>query len=200
MSPPSTPTEEREALDAALDGAIARVPAFADLGPEERDLLAGVLHPMQVRPGTVVCAEGEPARCCYFIVDGEVEVSKSFGEAGRKVLATLDAGDAFGQLSLVDPGRRSATCTAKGRARLLRLDRDDFERLFHAGSPFAFKFQEAIARAAVETLRLANRRLRTLISAARDQAAARREGAELDEVRVIPPQGDVGRTYRRTSA
>ena len=61
--------------------------------------------------GDRIIAEGEPGDTAYVIVAGSVEVS--IGEAGKvRTLGTLGPGDVFGEMSLIDPGPRSATVRA----------------------------------------------------------------------------------------
>jgi alkyl hydroperoxide reductase subunit AhpC/uncharacterized protein (DUF924 family)/CRP-like cAMP-binding protein len=61
--------------------------------------------------GDRIITEGEAGETAYVIVAGSAEVS--VGEGARaKVLGTLGPGDVFGEMSLVDPGPRSATVRA----------------------------------------------------------------------------------------
>ena len=60
--------------------------------------------------GTRIFQEGEPGSCAYLIEKGEVEISAT--EHGRKiVIATLGAGELFGEVALIDNLRRSATAS-----------------------------------------------------------------------------------------
>ena len=57
---------------------------------------------------------------------GKPSVWAAYGEGkARVVLASLFAGQYFGELSLFDGSPRSATATASKRSRLIRLDRED---------------------------------------------------------------------------
>jgi CRP-like cAMP-binding protein len=143
---------------------LAEMKLFSGLNPKELDLLAMVMAEKVVSRGDVICVEGEPGSCCYFIAQGVVEVRVRAGQHEDRLLATLREGQLFGHLSLVDVGPRTATCIAGTTSRLFVLERDDFETLFNSGTRFAFKFQDMIARAAAQQLRIANDRLSLVLS------------------------------------
>lgn len=69
----------------------------------------------------VVFEENEPGDCVYLIAEGSVKISKR-GRGGRQeTLAYLAANDYFGEMALVDGGRRSAQATAVGSTILGRI-------------------------------------------------------------------------------
>lgn len=61
--------------------------------------------------GDIILAEGEDGDTAYLISSGQVEVSIGQG-AARKVVGTLGPGEVFGEMSLIEPGPRSATVKA----------------------------------------------------------------------------------------
>jgi len=61
--------------------------------------------------GTTILTEGETGDTAYLIASGTVEVSIGHGAKARS-LGVLTAGDVFGEMSLIDPGPRSATVRA----------------------------------------------------------------------------------------
>ncbi len=144
--------------------ALASMKVFAGLTPKELNLLAMVLTEKLVSRGEVICAEGEPGSCCYFIAQGLVEIRVRASKKQERLLTTLRDGQLFGYLSLVDAGPRTATCVAGTDTRLLVLERSDFDTLFSSGTRFAFKFQDMVARAAAQHLRIANERLSLVLS------------------------------------
>ena len=61
--------------------------------------------------GETILNQGETGDSGFVVVSGTVEVSVGSGKAA-KTLATLSAGDVFGEMSLIDPSPRSATVRA----------------------------------------------------------------------------------------
>ncbi len=98
---------------------------FDSLDEDDLDALATRLEEVQADVGEVVFRQGEPGGRLYIIREGAVDIS--YGEGKQSVLlATLFAGQYFGELSLLDGDPRSATATATKPCTLVALDRDDF--------------------------------------------------------------------------
>ena len=74
--------------------------------------------------GTVVVREGDPGDSLCIIVSGSVEVLKS-----EQPVARLQAGDFFGEISLIDGEPRSATVVAVEELTLLTISSADFSDL-----------------------------------------------------------------------
>lgn len=75
---------------------------------------------IEVRAGTTVVREGEPADYFYVIKDGAASVSKSL-ETGDSVVAYLVRGDTFGEDALLANTTRNATVTMIKDGKLMRL-------------------------------------------------------------------------------
>ncbi len=75
--------------------------------------------------GDTILTQGEEGRTAYLIVSGKVEVTVGSG-AKAKALATLRGGEVFGEMSLLEPGPRSATVKALDRTECLMTSYDDF--------------------------------------------------------------------------
>lgn len=64
-------------------------------------------------PEEAIVLEGEPGDSFYLIVEGAVDVY-SIADGSRIDLATLDSGQFFGEMSVLQDTPRSATCAANG--------------------------------------------------------------------------------------
>ena len=64
------------------------------------------------RKGHIVFRQGDLGDCLYYIRWGTVGVYANYGERGEQKLAELRTGDYFGEMGLLDHGRRSATVVA----------------------------------------------------------------------------------------
>jgi signal transduction histidine kinase len=77
----------------------------------------------------IVFAEDDPGECLYLIAQGSIKISKR-GRAGQQeTLTHLLENDYFGEMALVDGGKRSAQATAAGNTVLGRIDRETWNRL-----------------------------------------------------------------------
>lgn len=173
-----------------LDEAITRIELFQGLTDEERAMVVTVLRPRTYTRGEAVMREGDRAPSCMVLVAGSIGVFKAIAGGKDERLATLEPGALFGHVSLIDGAPRSATCRAETpRVVCLELMRDDFERLYNAGTGFAFKILDRIANDLVARMRGATEVLRKVN--AQDKHAAQKAGeivhgssmrADLDDI------------------
>jgi uncharacterized protein YhbP (UPF0306 family) len=101
---------------------------FRDLPKEEIETVAAKLQTVQVGAGDVIVRQGAPADKFFIIVDGEVEVVHE-QDGATKRLATLTAGQFFGEMAILRDSPRMATVRALGRTTLFAMDRDSFRGL-----------------------------------------------------------------------
>jgi CRP/FNR family transcriptional regulator, cyclic AMP receptor protein len=86
---------------------LERVPLFAGLSPKEREKVARWADTVDLPAGRHLLEEGRLPHEFFVILDGEVEVMHD-GEH----LATLGPGDFFGEIALIEHGRRTASVVA----------------------------------------------------------------------------------------
>ena len=111
-------------------GTALQEPPILKLLPEGvRSLVANSFVPASFPFGGVIAREGDEADALYLLVSGRARVLKQ-GESGEEVpLNFLQAGDTFGEMALLEGGRRTATVRASGEVLALRLDRSVFDAL-----------------------------------------------------------------------
>jgi CPA2 family monovalent cation:H+ antiporter-2 len=98
-------------------------PLFADLSPEQREVLVLHFKPHTAEPGERIIRVGDPADALFLISQGEVEVTIS----GQRV-GTRGPGEYFGEMALLSGDRRTADVTALDYSRFARLSARDFHR------------------------------------------------------------------------
>jgi len=109
---------------------LASVPLFSYLTPGERQKIAEFLCPVNVKKGTIVIQEGEIGDCMYLVKSGEIDVYTTLME-GEEIdqeqlhLATLKAGDFFGEQALITNEPRNATIIALTDTELLQFSKSD---------------------------------------------------------------------------
>ncbi len=122
-----------------LDTALASVPLFSQLHPQDRKQIVARFTPFKAKEGTVIVHEGEPGDCMYFITSGSVGVYTLLLDADEQaaagggnqdeplLLATLKSGDFFGEQAIVSEEPRSATVIAQTNVMMLRLTKYDLD-------------------------------------------------------------------------
>ena len=155
---------------------------FGGFSDAEIDVFMGVLRERRLAEGQYLFEQGSPGNACYIIVSGAIQVTLG-ARGNEKSVALLVPGDLFGQVALIDGGRRSANCVATVRSVLLELGRNEFDLLFNSGSSFAFKFLDLLTHILVRQLRSANGRLAE--AASREVAAPEPSSIEDDEIQAF---------------
>jgi CRP-like cAMP-binding protein len=103
---------------------LASLPLFGSLSESELAEVAAWFEAREVAAGVKLTGEGTTGHSFFVIRDGEVAVTVDGEE-----IATLGAGDFFGEVALLAQGRRTATVTTTKPAHLLVLFGNDFTRL-----------------------------------------------------------------------
>ncbi|MGO4123985.1 cyclic nucleotide-gated ion channel [Inquilinus sp. YAF38] len=101
---------------------VAQVPFLRSAGAAVIGEIARALRQKEVPAGGTIIRRGEVGDCMYFIVRGEVEVR-------LPEPVTLAEGSFFGEVALLQDGRRTATVVARTACSLLVLDVADFRYL-----------------------------------------------------------------------
>jgi len=101
----------------------ARFPLFANLSPEQREVLVLHFRPYAAEPSERIIRAGDKADALYLISTGEVEVTIH----GERV-STRGPGEFFGEMALLSGDRRSADVTALDYSRFAMLSGRDFHR------------------------------------------------------------------------
>jgi len=80
-------------------------------------------------PDEIVFAEDDPGDALYLIAQGSIKISKRGRGGQQETLTYLLENDYFGEMALVDGGKRSARASAAGTAVLGRIDRETWNQL-----------------------------------------------------------------------
>jgi CRP/FNR family transcriptional regulator, cyclic AMP receptor protein len=94
--------------------------------------------------GEIIAREGEETRDMYVVQDGTVEVLKEI-EGEQVLLAVLERGSFFGEMSLLESLPRSATVRARGRAKLLAIRAGSLLLKIRRDPSFAFEMLQQMS-------------------------------------------------------
>ncbi|MFH0919188.1 MAG: cyclic nucleotide-binding domain-containing protein [Fibrobacterota bacterium] len=117
----------------ALVEQLSRINIIAILPTNEMRALLPFIHSRTYAAGTLIFRQGEKGDALYLIDAGEVEVVRD-----SAVIATLPAGESFGEMALLSGEPRNASLRAKGEVRTWRILKQDFDHLL-ASSPALVK-------------------------------------------------------------
>jgi len=113
---------------------------FADCGEKLLKRLGRLGTEVHAKARQVLAREGEPGREFYVISEGLADVY-----IGAKKVTTLERGDFFGEMSLVDGKPRSASVVATTPITLYVFDPREFFTLLNDFPPVSRKILEGLA-------------------------------------------------------
>jgi CRP/FNR family transcriptional regulator len=142
-----------------MDPLLAGLPLFAALDDESGAALASVLSTRAVNRGRTIFSEGDPGDRLFVVLDGKVMITRAASDGRENLLSVLGPGEMFGELSLFDPGTRTATAAAITDCRLISLDHDDLRPWLTGRPEVATHLLQALAR----RLRRSNEALADLV-------------------------------------
>jgi NTE family protein len=124
---------------------LRRVPFFKDFPQEELEEIGAQLQFKRIPQGEVVFAEGATGDALYLIESGQVRVV-SGAASQRQALATLSAGDFFGEMALLTDEPRSAGVVASMDTGVWALRKADFDRLLQNHPTIAVALSRVLSR------------------------------------------------------
>lgn len=95
--------------------------------------------------GEVIFEDGDVPHCAYLIHAGTVEVVVE-GKGGAAIVDTLESGEVFGEMALVDNEPRSATAIAKVHTTCATVSKEDFDEVFEKAEPLTRAMLELLVK------------------------------------------------------
>jgi CRP-like cAMP-binding protein len=140
-------------------------PRFVEMDNDELDSLISFCEIESFPKSSVIIREGEFGNKFYFIIEGEIGISKSISEEVIFFISTLKKGDFFGEMAIITDYPRSANAFARVDSILLSMTRDKMQN-FKAIHPLAFgKFSFMLAKTLAERLYKVEDRIKNIIKA-----------------------------------
>ncbi len=151
-------------------------------------------------PGTVLFREGDTGREMYVIQSGKIKISKEVrGE--EQTLATISAGEFFGEMAILNNNPRSATATVvEEESKVLVIDPKTFESMIKGNTEIAVRMIKKLAQRLqeaddqIESLMLKDTNSRVVHTLARlaDSAGKKVDGGILVSLSISDLAGRTG--------
>lgn len=122
-------------------GFLKQASSFSELSGYILAKLAADLQKKEVKPGTTIIQQGEIGDALYLILHGEVQVVRD----GRRI-ERLGEGELFGEMSLFDSIRRTATVISATPVTLGVIGKDAFYDLLSSNLELAISFAGMLSK------------------------------------------------------
>ena len=137
---------------------IRRVPMFRDLSAIQAGIVSASVQKKRYKRGDLIVEQGRVSDTLFMIVAGKARVLSQDDRGREVIIATLQAGDCLGEMSLIDGQPHSATVRAEVATDALVLGREAFARCLHENAAMA----DTVMRSLVQRLRQANKQIHSL--------------------------------------
>ena len=138
---------------------IRRAPLFAGLDQEATEQLISQMSTTHMERGDILFHEGDPGDRLFVIGEGKVKLGRTSPDGRENLLAILGPGAMFGELSLFDPGPRTATATAVAETQVVAFSSDQLREYLQTRPSASVTLLAALAR----RLRRTNENLADLV-------------------------------------
>ncbi|MDM0043481.1 cyclic nucleotide-binding domain-containing protein [Variovorax dokdonensis] len=137
---------------------LRRVPLFSALTASQSASIADAIVKRRFKRAEVIVEQGKKSDSLYIILTGRARVMSTDNRGREVILATLQPGDYFGEMSLIDDEPHSATVRTEVQTDVLMLGRDGFARCLPEVNSMPYN----ILRGLVGRLRHADRKIESL--------------------------------------
>ena len=131
-------------------GGLRQQPLFACLSDAHCDTLLARAKPARFGRGEKIIEQGHAGDSMFLLLRGEADVLVRHNDAPARV-ASLRAGDCFGEMSLLTGEKRSATVIARTDCDILEIARPQLAEVLHHQPELLVRLSELLARRRLET-------------------------------------------------
>ncbi len=121
------------------DDSLAELPIFRGMSAEQRNEALSMAQHVEVGTGEKIISQGGMEQNLWFSLSGHCVVKRLTSDGNELKLAELGPRSQFGEMSFFHASPNSADVIATTDMKLLRLSREDYDRLCESGNPVAFK-------------------------------------------------------------
>ena len=129
-----------------MDEVLRRAGLFQGVDPEAVEALAGQFEIIDAPRGAVLFNEGDPGESLYIVISGKVKLGRRSSDGRENLVAVMGPSDQFGELSLFDPGPRTATATVVTDAKVAKLPKEALQAWVQDRPQIAMQLLRVVAR------------------------------------------------------
>lgn len=147
------------------------LPSIALFGGLTEPTLLRVIAKMRrhsLDPGAQVCCEGEVGRSMFVVRQGEAVVYRDLPSGKRVKMVRMGEGEFFGEMTLIDIQKRSASVMVDQPTLLLSLGNKDLYALYQEDTPGYVMVLQNLCRELSRRLRTTNQKLTSMADDASD--------------------------------
>jgi CRP/FNR family cyclic AMP-dependent transcriptional regulator len=147
---------------------LPTIPIFGGLESGTLDRIISMLKVHACQPDEEVCKQGDTGREMFVVREGEVVVCRDTDTGKRLKVVRMGPGDFFGEMTLIDIQKRSATVVVAKPSLLFSLSNRDLYTLYQQDVPGYVMVLQNLCRELSRRLRATNSRLQSMAEEVND--------------------------------
>jgi diguanylate cyclase (GGDEF)-like protein len=132
---------------------LKQIHIFSSLNEDEIKVIAKNLKLIPVRAGAIFCKEGGEGHELYILKTGKIAGTIRLPDGKQKEIVIFNPGDFFGEMSIFENAPRSATCYAKEKGALFKLQKNKFFKVIESNPAIAIKVMYKMLNITTQRLR-----------------------------------------------
>lgn len=128
---------EQSSRQMLLIQVLKKLAPFKKISDETLQWVSKKAQERHVPENEVIFEQGDTGDCCYFIVDGKVEIFTKDEQGKETRLAQLGRSALFGEVALLTQAKRSASARAIEDCKLISIGESDLKKLMSKESGFS---------------------------------------------------------------
>jgi len=133
---------------------------FSALTQEELERISKLIFLRFYRAGRTLFFEGTPGEIMYLVHSGKVGIYKTVKDKDDLLLAMLEPGSYFGEMSLLDSQPRSATAKIIEDGELVVITKKVFDQMLETDPRITSKLLITLVRVALHRLRTTDEKIK----------------------------------------
>jgi CRP-like cAMP-binding protein len=140
---------------------------FKTLTDEEYNLLIQIFKERNIKKDAIIIKEGEIGDSAFLLIEGKVSVVKETIYGEDYVVTIIDAGgdEFFGEINLIDKGKRTSTIKAVENSVILEVTSDTLKHFMDKHPHIGYKIMWYMSKSLAKHLRKADNDVITLFNA-----------------------------------
>jgi CRP/FNR family transcriptional regulator, cyclic AMP receptor protein len=129
-----------------VDEALRKAGLFQGVDASDVEAISSEFEIIEVSRGQILFHEGEPGDSLYIVLSGKVKLGRRASDGRENLVAVMGPSDQFGELSLFDPGPRTATAVVVTDGRVARLPKAALQKWVEERPQIAMQLLRVVAR------------------------------------------------------
>lgn len=143
---------------------LPTIAVFGGLADKTLKRIIDLLGEHRFEPDAEICKQGDAGRAMFLVRQGEVVVCRDNEKGRRLKMVRLGPGEFFGEMTLIDIQKRSASVIAQRPSLLFSLSNRDLYTLYQEDVAGYVMVLQNLCRELSRRLRVTNQRLQTMAS------------------------------------